>query len=348
MPPFLFIGFSFLSLLTSAPCAGSTVMQRKLLARSASQFGIPHSMDSAVVGKTLVPSCCTCRRSAFSTWHLQRHNWMRADFGGPADQMLPAREASVARGSGGTHRRLVLSAAAKPVVQAAAVHTVIPARRGGGGESEKACVVGLTGGIASGKSTVREFLASKGASVLDADKLGHECYAPGSDCLREVAALFGDRVVNADGTLNRVALGGIVFGDKAELEKLNKTVWPYIRRRIEEEIAGHRGGAGGVLVVEAAVMVEAGWLDMFDQIWVVYTPPEDARARLMNRNQLSSDEADRRIAAQISNEERLARATVALRTSGMGPESIARLQAESAKAWSELLRSHPGLPRARL
>lgn len=189
-------------------------------------------------------------------------------------------------------------------------------------------VIGLTGGIASGKSTAREILSELGASVIDADKYGHKCYEPGSTCFQEVVSVFGQGIVNPDGTLNRPALGAIVFGDKSKLQQLNKTVWPYIRRMIEADAASHRAGPSGVMVVEAAVMTEAGWLDIFDEVWVVFVPPEVARQRLMQRNNFSAEEAEKRIKAQISNEERLAHANVCLKNDGSTDELKARVRAE--------------------
>merc|ERR1712118_150602 len=117
------------------------------------------------------------------------------------------------------------------------------------------------------------------------------CYEPGSACFKEVVSVFSESIVNADGTLNRPALGAIVFSDKSKLEQLNATVWPYIRKMIEADAVKHRAGPGGVLVVEAAVMTEAGWLDIFDEVWVVFVPLEVAQQRLMQRNNFSAEEA---------------------------------------------------------
>lgn len=159
-------------------------------------------------------------------------------------------------------------------------------------------------------------------------------------------------ILNEDGTVNRPALGAIVFGDKSQLTKLNETVWPYIRRQLEEAIAQHRATASGVLVVEAAVVIEAGWLDMFDEVWMLFASPDIARTRLMLRNNFSEEEAQRRISAQLSHEERLAKASafgkrvVQMRNDGSTAELAAVVEAE----WRQLqLRIEPQLePRSRV
>merc|ERR1711971_28213 len=195
------------------------------------------------------------------------------------------------------------------------------------------CIIGLTGGIASGKSTIRELLGKKGIAVLDADKLGHQCYVPGSMCFQEVVAVFGSSIVTADGKLDRSALGTLVFGNKNQLKRLNGIVWPYIKREMEQAIGLHRATSGGVLVIEAAVLLEARWESLVDEVWVVYTAPEIARQRLMSRNGFSAKEADKRIEAQMSNEMRRASATVHICNDG-SPDD---LEAQFSVQWRSFL-----------
>jgi len=174
--------------------------------------------------------------------------------------------------------------------------------------------IGLTGGIASGKTTVSATLAECGATIIDADKLGHQTYEPGSETYRQVIAAFGDDVVAADGTIDRKVLGGKVFGQPDGMTRLTDIVWPGIRTLAEAELARLDRQGVSVAVLEAAVMIEAGWQDLVDEVWVVSVPPHVARGRLMERNGLSAEDADNRINSQISNEERLQHADVVIDT----------------------------------
>ncbi|MAE97179.1 MAG: dephospho-CoA kinase [Deltaproteobacteria bacterium] len=173
------------------------------------------------------------------------------------------------------------------------------------GSAPVVIVIGLTGGIAAGKSTVAQALGERGAHVIDADRLGHRAYEPGREAHRQVAEAFGAEVVAPDGTIDRKALGAKVFDRPAELERLTAIVWPEIRRLAEAEIAAARAE---VVVLEAAVLLEAGWEDLVDEIWVVVVEPEVAVARAVDRGGLDASAARARIDAQLSNQERKARA----------------------------------------
>ena len=141
-------------------------------------------------------------------------------------------------------------------------------------------VICLTGGIASGKSTAARFLQEQGAHVIDADVLGHRTYEPGSPTHAQVVAAFGRDILAADGRIDRKALGAKVFGRPAELKKLTDIVWPAIRALAEEEVAKVRGaGTARVIVLEAAVLFEAGWQDIGDEVWVNIVEREIAIAR---------------------------------------------------------------------
>lgn len=192
--------------------------------------------------------------------------------------------------------------------------------------------IGLTGGIASGKTTVSATLAECGATIIDADKLGHQTYEPGSETYRQVIAAFGDEVVAADGTIDRKVLGGKVFGQPDGMTRLTDIVWPGIRTLAEAELARLDGQGVAVAVLEAAVMIEAGWQDLVDEVWVVTVPPGVARRRLMERNGLSAEDADNRINSQISNEERLQHADVVIDTDCPRDAVVERVHA----AWDAL------------
>jgi dephospho-CoA kinase len=193
-------------------------------------------------------------------------------------------------------------------------------------------VICLTGGLASGKSTAARFLASQGAHVIDADVLGHRTYDPGSTAHAQVIATFGEDVRAADGTIDRRALGGKVFGKPDELKKLTDIVWPAIRALAEAEIARVQAeGTAKVIVLEAAVLFEAGWADIGDEVWVNVVDREVAIARAIARDNLPREAVENRLNAQLSNAERRARATVVIENDGSQDEMLAQLRAQWAR-----------------
>ena len=194
-------------------------------------------------------------------------------------------------------------------------------------------VIGLTGGMASGKSTAARFLREQGAHVIDADVLGHRTYDPGSPAYAKVVAAFGEDIVAADGTIDRKALGAKVFGRPAELKKLTDIVWPAIRALAEEEIENLRAaGTARVIVLEAAVLFEAGWYDFADEIWVTVVDRERAIGRGMTRDNISREMAEKRIDAQLSNADRIARADVVIDNNHTPAEMLAQLR----RAWARI------------
>jgi dephospho-CoA kinase len=194
-------------------------------------------------------------------------------------------------------------------------------------------VIGLTGGIASGKSTISAALAARGATIVDADKVGHEAYTPGSEGWQAVVDAFGKQIVAENGEIDRKALGAIVFGDPAQRERLQAIIWPVMKRMMARMLDEFRAEGRKVVVVEAAVLLEAGWQDLVDQIWVVTVPVEVAEQRLIARNGLTPEQAQARIAAQLSNEARTRQATVVIDNSG----TIEQAEAEVGRRWDELI-----------
>ncbi len=194
-------------------------------------------------------------------------------------------------------------------------------------------VICLTGGLASGKSTVCSFLTEKGASIIDADKLGHRAYDPGTQAYREVIETFGEEVVAEDQNIDRNVLGGIVFEQPDELKKLTNIVWPEIRRLAELEIA--RLDAiypDGIVVLEAAVLFEAGWEDLGDEIWVVIVDHDVAIERSMNRDGSNREAVEKKLDAQLTNEERISRSDIVIENNGDPEQLIDRVQLE----WSRI------------
>jgi phosphopantetheine adenylyltransferase/dephospho-CoA kinase len=195
-------------------------------------------------------------------------------------------------------------------------------------------VIGLTGGIASGKSTVTRFFRDHDIPVIDADLLGHRTYEPGTGTFKAVVAGFGDDLVAADGTIDRRVLGAKVFGKPDELKRLTDIVWPGIRKLASAELAEFETAGNSLVVLEAAVLFEAGWEDLADEIWVVVVEPELAVQRLANRNGLDPEAARARIASQLSNAERIARADVVIENN----ESLEALDQRISGAWDQLQR----------
>jgi len=190
-------------------------------------------------------------------------------------------------------------------------------------------VLGLTGGIASGKSTAAERLKELGAIVLDADRYGHRAYEKDTPGFHAVVNEFGHDIVGGDGEIDRRVLGGKVFGDPEQLERLTNIVWPVIREFAAHDIDDLRAREPDtVVVLEAAVLIEAGWQDLADEIWVVYVSPEVARRRLMGRNNFTEDQAQARIDSQITNQERLEQADVEIENDGTLEEFVSALDAE--------------------
>ncbi|MCY4531391.1 MAG: dephospho-CoA kinase [Gammaproteobacteria bacterium] len=172
-------------------------------------------------------------------------------------------------------------------------------------------IICLTGGLASGKSTATQFLAEQGAYIIDADKAGHRVYEPGARAYREVIATFGDDLIDDDHQIDRKILGSKVFGNQDALEKLTDIVWPEIRRLVEADIAEIRStDPEGIVVLEAAVLFEAGWQDIGDETWVIVVDREVAIERSMARDGLSREAVENRLQAQLSNEERIAKADI--------------------------------------
>lgn len=189
------------------------------------------------------------------------------------------------------------------------------------------CLVAVTGGIASGKSTVSRKLAAMGFAAIDADAVGHTIYAPGRPAYAAVVEAFGKGVVAGDGTIDRRALGAVVFASEAEMKRLTDIVWPEIRRSFLEGVARFAAEGRRTVVVEAAVLYEAGWHADFEHVWVVEVPIDVARERLMARNFLSADEANKRIASQVGLDERRRIATRVLRNDRPIPETEAEVEA---------------------
>jgi len=193
-------------------------------------------------------------------------------------------------------------------------------------------VIGLTGGIASGKSTVTRFFKDREIPVIDADILGHRTYDPGTDTFAAVVAAFGQDLVAADGTIDSRVLGAKVFGKPDELKRLTDIVWPGIRRLASEALSEFEAAGNTLVVLEAAVLFEAGWEDLVHEVWVVVVEPDLAVERLATRNGLDATAARARIDSQLSNDERISRSNVVITNNG----TLDELEAGIQRAWDAL------------
>jgi dephospho-CoA kinase len=177
-------------------------------------------------------------------------------------------------------------------------------------------VIGLTGGIGSGKSAVARMLAERGVPVVDADLLAREVVEPGRPAYEDIVREFGREVLAADGTIDRKRLGALIFGDDARRRRLNAITHPRIAAAGQEKIAAHAAAGAEVVFYEAALLVENQLHRMLDGLVVVSAPPEVQVARVVARDGLSEDEAHARLRAQLPLADKVAVATHVIDNSG--------------------------------
>lgn len=190
-------------------------------------------------------------------------------------------------------------------------------------------VIGLTGNIATGKSSVVRMLEELGAQAIDGDKVVHEMMGPGSPLADEIRAAFGDATVNPDGSINRPELGKVVFSDPVKLRALEEMTHP---RVVALKRAAINEPGPDVLILDAIKLFEAGIAADCDENWVVTAPRETQIARIMARNKVDRAEAERRIDAQPPQEEKVARADLVFDNSG----SLDNLHRQVLAAWERL------------
>ena len=195
--------------------------------------------------------------------------------------------------------------------------------------------VGLTGSIGVGKSFVTSIFEELGAQVLDADQTAREVVMPGTPGLKAVTQEFGEEILNPDGTLNRKQLAAVVFGDEAKLQRLNHILHPFIIARQDEILNEWEAqDPQGIGVVDAALMIESGGYLRFDKLIVVHCRPEVQLERLMLRDKLSRDEAQRRIDSQMPQEEKQKFADYLIDTS----DGFELTKEKTAKVYKSLVR----------
>lgn len=157
-----------------------------------------------------------------------------------------------------------------------------------------------------------ERLGDMGAHVIDCDKVAHDVYEPGQTCYEKILKHFGDEILASDGRIDRTKLGPRVFGNPQELHTLNSIVWPELMVEVNRRLANLRAASQvpKVVVLEAAVLLKAGWEPNCHEVWSMIVPPEEAIKRVMERNNLSEEEARKRLASQVPNADIVAKSQV--------------------------------------
>ena len=166
-------------------------------------------------------------------------------------------------------------------------------------------VIGLTGGIGTGKSTVSRVLAGLGAVIIDAALLGHEVYKPTNPAWESLTRIFGSDILLPDNQIDRQKLGNIVFNDRAAMAKLNAVMRPEIRIVLIERLEKALDQGEKVAVLDSATLIDAGWTALTDEVWLVMAPKNMIIERLRERDGLSDEAISARLASQLSNEEQL-------------------------------------------
>ncbi|MCX6012476.1 MAG: dephospho-CoA kinase [Chloroflexi bacterium] len=175
-------------------------------------------------------------------------------------------------------------------------------------------VIGLTGGILSGKSTISEILADLGAVIIDADKLGHEVYKPYTIAWQRVVSEFSNQILTGNREIDRSKLSQIVFNDEKALQRLNAIMHPIMHEIIKEKISELSSKGSKVVVIEAALLIEAKWTDLVDEVWVTVADESFILQRIQSRNGLTEEQARKRINSQLKNSERIKSADYIIRT----------------------------------
>ena len=193
-------------------------------------------------------------------------------------------------------------------------------------------VIGLTGGIGTGKTSVSNILSSLGASMINADKIGHKIYEPNSEGWMEVVNTFGKEILNENLEINRKKLGSIVFKDKKNLDQLNSITHPRIYSEIESELQTLSNNNVTVSVVEAALLIEAKWTSLADEVWVTVSNENIIYKRLEKRDGLNIEAIKARISSQMSTKEKLKFADVIIKNDS----SIKDLEKEVQYYWKKI------------
>lgn len=193
-------------------------------------------------------------------------------------------------------------------------------------------VIGLTGFSGSGKSSIAKKLKALGAFVIDSDQLGHQAYTPGGPAYQAVVEAFGTEILNQDGVINRKVLGSLVFGNKKQMKLLRDIMWPVIAKMTREKMDEAVAEGKNVCVIDAAVLLEAGWQNMVHEVWTVIIPQSEAVRRIVDRDGLTEAAALSRLQSQMSGQQFVDQSHVVLST--LWEPQFTQKQVE--KAWDLL------------
>ena len=193
-------------------------------------------------------------------------------------------------------------------------------------------VIGLTGGIGSGKSTVSGFLAELGAVIIDADKVGHELLKPDTEIWQQIVAAFGKQILTSGVETSRKKLASLVFGSPRRLELLNQLMHPEMKKAVKAQLLEYRRQGASVVVLEAPLLVEADWTELVDEVWVTIASESTVLERLEQQTGLSQTEALARIRSQLPARERAKHAGVVINTE----KSPDELRTKVKELWQRL------------
>ncbi len=193
-------------------------------------------------------------------------------------------------------------------------------------------VIGLTGGIASGKTVVSAMFTQLGAHVIDVDKIARQIVVPHKPAWNEIVEHFGRHILLPDESINRKLLGQIVFNDSDERAVLEDITHPRIEERVLAELKKSASAGRDIVVVDAPLLIEAGWCDLVDKVWLVYVDEKTQLTRLMQRNGLSREEALKRIRAQMSFEQKIKYADFIIDNNG----DVAHTEKQVMNHWRQM------------
>ena len=191
--------------------------------------------------------------------------------------------------------------------------------------------IGLTGGVGCGKSTVSRYLSSLGIPIADGDRIAHEATAPGSEVLREIARVFGDEMLKADGALDREKLAALVFSDEEKRQELNGIIHPYVWRKVVTEMLAAEAAGHSLIVLDMPLLIEIGWHLRVESIWVVAVPKDVQIERVCQRDGVTREQALARMRMQMPTDKKIGYADIVIDNSGTPEATYRQVDAALAK-----------------